>query len=561
MVYDLGRGSGGTEIAALPLASIIQQLGDIRDESVIVARLARDLPAYLRTRLSYDEAVERVRRRVERREQNLVSVVERAIYGYARSPYLALLRHAGCELGDFRQLVAQDGVEGALETLSNRGVYVTYDEFKGRVPAIRGSARFDFTERDFDSPLSAPHLVAYTSGTGGRPGRVQFSLAYTEENATTLGAVRVAHGLTDEHSIFMLTSPLPHFFSRAKLGQRELPWFRPSQVFPLKARIGARYLNLIGRLTGHDFVVPRFADLQRPDRVAAWLGSQDRTGRTLGVLTVPSAAARIAGAAYEAGIDLSGVTFVLQSEPVTAARDRLIAAAGARALVLYATMEMMMLGYSCAVPREPDDMHLMSDRYALVERERQAGDGGPIVRALTFTTLTDTVPKMCLNTETGDYARVERRACACELGRLGLTTHLAEVRSFEKLSGEGVSFVRSGLLRILEEVLPARFGGSGVDYQLVEEEAADSSTSLVLRVHPAIGEVDPDAIRRVLLEELGRGGVVDRHHAELLRRAGSVVIVRQPPRATAAGKVFQIQLLQATTEQAGRSVGAHRSGS
>jgi hypothetical protein len=538
-----------TRIRVPKFASITQSASDLRDEATILARLTRDLPAYLRTPMTYPEGVERVRDRLKNRERNFVSAVERAIYNHPRSPYLALLRNAGCKLGDFKRLVAQSGVEGALQTLSGQGVYATYDEFKGRVPAIRGSARFEFSERDFDSPILPPHLVAYTSGTGGRPGRVQFSLAYTEENATTLAAVRVAHDLTDEYSIFMLTSPLPHLFSRAKLGQRELPWYRPSQVFPLKARLGSRYLNLLGRVTGHDFMVPRFGDTQRPDRIAAWLGSQRQAGRTLGVLTMPSVGARIAVSALEAGIDLTGVTFVLQSEPVTATRYQHMLAAGARALVLYATMEMMMLGYSCASPQEPDDMHLNTDRYALVERERLAGEGGPTVKALTFTTLTDTVPKICFNTETGDYAQVESRDCTCLLGSLGLTTHISEVRSFEKLTGEGVSFMRSGLLRILEEVLPARFGGTGMDYQLIEEEAANSSASLVLRVRPEVGPIAPDALRDVLLEELGRGGgIVDHHHAELLRRAGSVVVVRQPPRATAVGKVMPVILLRQSAD-------------
>ena len=93
-------------------------------------------------------------------------------------------------------------------------------------------------------------------------------------------------------------------------------------------------------------------------------------------------------------------------------------------------------------------------------------------------------------------------------------------------------------------MLPSAFGGSALDYQLVEEEAADSSTRLVLRVSPAVGDIDEPAIRSRLLEELGRGGIVDRNHAELLRRAGSVTVRREPPLATAAGKVLPFQILR-----------------
>ena len=48
----------------------------------------------------------------------------------------------------------------------------------------------------------------------------------------------------------------------------------------------------------------------------------------------------------------------------------------------------------------------------------------------------------------------------------------------------------------------------------------DSATRLVLRVSPTVGEVDEAALRATFLAELGRGSIVDRSHAELLRRAG-----------------------------------------
>jgi hypothetical protein len=130
---------------------------------------------------------------------------------------------------------------------------------------------------------------------------------------------------------------------------------------------------------------------------------------------------------------------------------------------------------------------------------------------------------------------------------VGLTTHLSEIRSFEKLTAEGVTFMRTSLLHVLEETLPAHFGGSSLDYQLIEEESPDSATSLVLRVSPSVGELDEPALRAAFLAALGAGGVVDQHHAELLRRAGSVVIRRQAPLATAAGKVLPLHLVRPTT--------------
>jgi hypothetical protein len=126
-----------------------------------------------------------------------------------------------------------------------------------------------------------------------------------------------------------------------------------------------------------------------------------------------------------------------------------------------------------------------------------------------------------------------------------LRTHLSDIRSFEKLNSEGVSYARANLLPIVERVLPRRFGGASIHYQLVEEEAADTSTRMVLRVHPSIGPVDETALRQGFLQELARdGSLLDRYQAELLRRARAVTISRQPPIATTAGKILPFQIIR-----------------
>ena len=78
-----------------------------------------------------------------------------------------------------------------------------------------------------------------------------------------------------------------------------------------------------------------------------------------------------------------------------------------------------------------------------------------------------------------------------------------------------------------EETLPARFGGTSVDYQLAEEESRDSATRLVLRISPSVGPLDDAAVRTTLLDELGREGVVERHNAEVWRQVGTVRISRE----------------------------------
>jgi len=76
----------------------------------------------------------------------------------------------------------------------------------------------------------------------------------------------------------------------------------------------------------------------------------------------------------------------------------------------------------------------------------------------------------------------------------------------------------------------------------VEEETPGGTGRLVLRVHPAIGQVDERAIRAALLQEMGRHGLFDAFQARLIQRAGSIAIERMPPLATSAGKVLPFQI-------------------
>src|SRR5947207_4439466 len=148
------------------------------NDLVVLARLTRDLGPFLLAAVRHDQALEIVRRRLAGRADRFVDMVEWAIHHHPRSPYLQLLRAAGCELGDLRALVARDGLEGTLGCLAEAGVYLTFDEFKGRREAVRGSQRFAFTEPDFDNPRLRPHFEARSGGTRGPGTSVKVELAY-----------------------------------------------------------------------------------------------------------------------------------------------------------------------------------------------------------------------------------------------------------------------------------------------------------------------------------------------------------------------------------------------
>jgi hypothetical protein len=68
-----------------------------------------------------------------------------------------------------------------------------------------------------------------------------------------------------------------------------------------------------------------------------------------------------------------------------------------------------------------------------------------------------------------------------------------------------MAFLDADLLRVLEEVLPARLGGGPVDYQLLEEETEEGRPRLRLLIHPRVGPLDPTFAAEVFFTAIARG--------------------------------------------------------
>jgi hypothetical protein len=173
---------------------------------------------------------------------------------------------------------------------------------------------------------------------------------------------------------------------------------------------------------------------------------------------------RVCLAARENGLDISGTVFHLTGEPYTEAKAAVIKAAGARALDRYASVELGVIGIACSQPQRFDDQHFVSDKLALVLKERVLAGTQATVQALVLSTISPNTPKLMLNVESGDYATVSQRDCGCPFGQIGMLTHLCDIRAYDKLTSDGVTFQARDLFRLMEEVLPARFGGSPTDY-------------------------------------------------------------------------------------------------
>jgi hypothetical protein len=168
-------------------------------------------------------------------------------------------------------------------------------------------------------------------------------------------------------------------------------------------------------------------------------------------------------------------------------------------------------------------------------------DSGFEVDAFYLTSLRPLASKLLLNVESDDYGIVEQRDCGCPFGELGFHRHLRRIRSFGKLTGEGVTLVGTEMVRILEDVLPARFDGSPQDFQLVEEEDdATGFTRLTLVVHPRLQIARHEEVIEAMLEALAESSISADLARTFWQQADTFRVSRREPMWTDRGKMPSI---------------------
>ncbi|MGQ0537756.1 MAG: hypothetical protein ACT4R6_02320, partial [Gemmatimonadaceae bacterium] len=287
---------------------------------------------------------------------------------------------------------------------------------------------------------------------------------------------------------------------------------------------------------------PEHVPLGEARVIAEWMRRALQRSGACGLRAHVSKAVRVCVAAREAGIDLTGAVIVAGGEPPTPAKVAEITRTGARFFSNYYFTEAGPIGASCTTSPDANDQHFYADHLALIQTPREVPGFDVTVPSFHFTTLLPSAPKVLINVESDDFGVVEEGACECPFGALGFTTHVREIRSFRKLTGEGVTLIGSDMEHILEHELPARLGGSSLDYQLVEEEDEGGFTRLTLRVAPSVPLVDDCDAIRVLLDALARrGGAADMARG-IWAQAAAFRVRREVPHVTARGKFFPIQL-------------------
>jgi hypothetical protein len=525
----------------------VSLLGDAK----LYGRFVWGLRGFLSRTISLEEAKRIIQQRMEEREKNFLRLVGRGIFGYPKSPYLPLMKLAQCEMGDIEKIIKAKGLERTLKVLREAGVYITFEEFKGREPVVRNGKVIPIKPRDFDNPFLRYYYESETGGTTGAGTRVDIDLDHQAAQTPNIMLAYDAHGVLNVptalwYGVLPDSTGIENILRGSLAGNIPRRWFTPitAQNFKpaLKNRIATYYTIELGRLHGLSIPRPEPLPLDRAIEIARWATDTLKIHGPCLIRTSVSRAVRVCIAARQEGLDFTGVTLMGGSEPSTPAKVQEIKRTGARWAPNYFFVEAGAIGWGCANPVDTNDIHFFKDMLALIQNPRKVPSSKITIDAFYFTSLLPTAPKLLLNVESDDYGIIENRSCGCPLEAYGFTEHLRHVRSFHKLTVEGVTLVGSEMVHIIEEVLPARFGGTPLDYQLLEEEDEQGFTRLSLLVSPSVGMVDENAVIETILEALNQSSVA----ADLARanwaQAKTFRVKRQQPVWTARGKLNPLHL-------------------
>lgn len=521
-----------------------------------VAGLRRFAKAHIEPEQALALARSLLKTRIAAREENFLQLAERGIFNYSRSPYLPLLSAKKITLADVKSWVADLGLEETLRKLEIEGVYFTVDEFKGKVPVRRNGVTFRCEERMFDNPYLSFVYEVRSGATRSAGTRIRIDFDYLHQRSLYDALLLDLHGC--------LTAPVANWFPVfpgapginsslrfAHIGNPVQRWF--SQVAEdqvgvnWEKRLGTKTIFAVHRLYGRRLAEPEYASLNDASQIAEWVSQTLNEHPTCAVYTFAASAVRVCIAAAGKNLNLKGAKFLVTGEPLTSHKKREIELAGATAIPVYGISEAGVIAAGCdQTHAESDHCHLYKDTTAIIARPERIPNFDLRVNAYLFTTLLYESPKLLLNVGMGDYGDLESHPCHCRFGELGFDIGLSNIRSYEKVTGEGVTFVDTDFVRIIEKELPEAFGGRSTDYQLVEQEDSKGLSRLQLLVSPRIGPLNEHAVVDKFMTLLRKGEASPESWAqsgvEMWRQSAMVRVTREEPISTASGKILPFHL-------------------
>jgi hypothetical protein len=508
--------------------------------------MARGLRRLVRQPVTVAEAEAVVTDEVARRDDRFRASLDRLVWPFASSPARRLLDNAGIERGDVDRLVGAHGLVGALEQLRDAGVYVSYEEYHGRIDARRGSAVFTFSPSDFFNPVTPADYIATTGGSRSSGTPVELSFAWQRRQGAQRAIQFDRAGVRGAPT----ATWLPVFPSAAgygavmKLtagGNRPERWFSQVPIdldgISSHKQLANKFLPALSALARAGLPSPEYAPTSDPEPVVRWLADAVQRHGSAVITGYASSLTAAARWAREHGVALDGVVAYPSSEPVTAGKLAAMRAAGMRAHPTYAFVPEGTVALSCE-HCDDEEYHLWEQELAVITRRRPRSDDAD-VDAFLLTSLAHEAPRVLVNVENDDYGVVRHDVeCSCGLGSLGLRTRISAIRGISKVVAAGISLDGEVFDRIVETELPARVGGGAGDYQFVEREGA-SGTTMSLRVSPDI-DLNEEHLRDAIDAALrtSDNGVLA---AAVWERNGGLRIERSTPLVTKAGKTLSFE--------------------
>ena len=171
-------------------------------------RFAGGIRRFLREPLTPEECLRIIAEAEQKRDENFLTVLRRAVYANYRSPYRKLLEHFRIEYGDVERDVRLNGVEAAMGSLHAAGVQLGFDEFKGNKRIERPGLSLDVAAEDFDNPLLKRDFEVESSGSTGVRRRMAVDLdALVYDSAVRRTFYEEAGVLARPHALWRAAPP------------------------------------------------------------------------------------------------------------------------------------------------------------------------------------------------------------------------------------------------------------------------------------------------------------------------------------------------------------------
>jgi hypothetical protein len=491
-----------------------------------------------------------IQRLYREREKNFLALVRAAVFSNPSHPYAQMFRLAGCDYRDLELSIANNGLEGTLLELRRAGVFLSHEEFKGKEAIVRSGRHIPCAAGSFRNPLASSGLMSVSGGSRSSGTRTPKSTE-ARRHAEAWRWLHQREWGTEGRVVMSLYPILPSTIfltsglAQYRMGNPWRRWFSPSAqraAFSLH-RLATVALVLLARLHGAYLPLPDFLKENDFSPAARWIAGCKRRGSSCAVWGFTSPAVRVVASALELGLDIAGTIFITGGEALSGPKRAMFEKAQTEAFATYYISEVGCIGVACRAMPAVNSVHVHQDEVAVIGWPMRLASFDTEVNALLFTTLLPFAPHVLINAEMGDGGALAPASCDCTFSRLGFRTVISGIYSYSKLTGQGVTLAGTDILRLLEEALPARFGGRPGDYQLVEQEGA-AQTQLTLRVSPSTGVRSPEAVRDWFLSQI-RGCYGGTLAAQTWRQSGGIQVVIEEPLATMSGKILPLFLARA----------------